>query len=303
MATMKKKEEQKQPGFLDRVAPLPSITPNTPTQSTNPPSQYKPQRYNEKTGQVEDIKKTGTSMTRKEFQNTNFKTLGSVPQTTEQQLQAEIDKENLKAQLIANQPNPSDVLLSQIGQLTPEQQALANSNAQLPGNPNFVDVLRTAGERAAIGAAGGAVAGGTAGSVIPGLGTLAGAGVGAVGAGLVGGVTALFTEYKKTSEANYNTASYNYNSARTNMEDSITLANSGAGFKSNELAIKNFNEAEAQIRLAERQLKELRQTSTVRAKLVEIEDYKRNDQARLRLELYKSIQKPTVKYVNNGGVQ
>jgi hypothetical protein len=202
----------------------------------------------------------------------------------------------------------SPELSAQIGTISPEQQAIAAQNPELPGKPNLMQVLRTAGERAAIGAAGGVVAGAAGGSIVPGLGTLAGAGIGAVGGGLVGGVSALFSEYKKTEKANYNTASQNYDLARQNLDAAISLANKGAGYEANALAVKNYNKALAQISFAEQQFKLLSkdQNSYIREikdKLTEIEDFKQNDRARLDQAMDFALQKPTKTYVNQGAIQ
>lgn len=196
-------------------------------------------------------------------------------------------------------------LISQIGQLSPEQQALANSNPELITRPNFGQVLGTAGERAAITGAGVAASlGGAAALGAPATGglTLAGAGVIAGSAGVIAGASAFFTEYKKVDKANYDTASQNYDIARTNIDEAIDLINKGAGIKADMEAINKYNQALAQIELSERQLKELardknKYVKDIKDKLVEIQDFKTNDRRSKDYYMEVGIKKPSAGYI------
>lgn len=197
-------------------------------------------------------------------------------------------------------------LISQIGDVTPEQQALIAQNiAQPTARAGFGDVLRTSGERAAVGAATGAISGAGIGSIVPGAGTIAGAGIGALSVGVPAALSVLFTEYKKADKANFDTASSNYDTARNNMNQAIDQVNKGLGYQSDLQALKKYNEAIAQIDLAESQLKELardknRYKTEIRGKLTEIQDFRQYDRQQLDFYMAGGIQKPSASYINTG---
>ena len=206
--------------------------------------------------------------------------------TQEQQMQYEASKK-------PTIPTISQEQLSQVGQLTPEQQANINSPIDVNRNPNFKQILNTAGEQAAIGAATGAIGGGTVGSVVPGAGTLAGAGIGAVGGGVVGLVRGIFTAYKYKDVDNVKGAEGNFDRGKESINGAITLARRGGA---SDLAEKEFNNAKAGILRTQRVYKSLEKNrawaTDIKDKQAELNYYIDNVLPRKEEEMRLALLKP-----------
>jgi hypothetical protein len=87
------------------------------------------------------------------------------------------------------------------------------------------------------------------------------------------------------------------------MLRAIQLANSGAGEEANMLAIQEYNDAIAQMVLAERQLKELskdpgKYLDEVRLKQTELINFQTNMRPLLDERFIRALQKPTSSFIN-----
>lgn len=156
--------------------------------------------------------------------------------------------EGTKQQDILNRQEPkiadNNQVLAGIGQNVPELQGDSN-----------------AGEKAlAIGTGltgitSGAIAGAAAGSVVPVLGTAAGAVIG----GAIGGVSSLLGKISVEQRQDATQAFNNYNNAKGNINKIIQWTNQG--LMTPEEAVVQYNQEIANVNLAERQLKELTDSS------------------------------------------
>lgn len=242
---------------------------------------------------------------------TQFADIKNPPQLTqEQQIQAELDRAALKQRMIDQQSgaNVSQDILNSIGQLSPQDQAIANGNANMPGTPGFnnvVDnVLRgTAVEsiNKGIGAgAGGAIAG--VGAAALGAPLLPAAGV-AIGVGALA-LTAkeVFTAYDQKDKSNFDSVQSEISTAQGNIRDAIKWANSGGDSAE---VVAGYNNAIARLQLADRQLKSLegdqnKYVDSIRQERTDLSMFMlhnlpvQNDKLRL------ALQKPDPKYAFTG---
>lgn len=199
--------------------------------------------------------------------------------------------------------------IGQIGVLTPEQQAIANANPNQ--DINMQEILSQVGTTTAKnvigGAAGGAIAGAgiagipTAGAGAP-LGAAFGALAGAVG-GLATGITyGSFAAYQRANKEKTSVSETNVKRAIYNIRQSVTLANKGGD---PEVVLEQFNNAYAELLLAQRQYK-VQETSTyawstdVREKQVYLENYLQYTLPMQANNLALAVAKPNPAYVDYG---
>jgi hypothetical protein len=143
------------------------------------------------------------------------------------------------------QPNVTNEQLSQLGTLTPEQQAYANSNADLPGNLNINRIGAAALEKGVAGAIGGA----TVGSIGGPAGALLAGSLAAVG----GTAWGTFATLKDAANDNVAGIDRNILNAKYNLNSAAIKARKGAPY---ELIKQIEGDNIAALMLAERQYKE-----------------------------------------------
>jgi hypothetical protein len=219
---------------------------------------------------------------------------GNAP-TQEQQMQVEAQKKTAQAQFETPQ-----IDLSNVGQLTPEQQALINAPVDVNRKPNLRQILNSAGESAAKGAAGVAVGGAAVGSVVPGIGTLAGAGIGALAGAITGAVTGTFQAYKYKDVDNAKGAEANYFNSKESINGAITLARRGGA---QDLAETEFNNAKTGLYRTQKLYKSLEKNrewaTDIKDKQVELDYYINNVLPRKEAELRLALLKPNPDYIGD----
>lgn len=222
---------------------------------------------------------------------------GNAP-TQEQQMQFEAQRK--AAQTKFDTPN---IDLSNVGKLTPEQQAMINAPIDVNRNPNFRQILNTAGEQAAIGAAGlggtGAIVGALGGPAAP-LTVPAAAGIGALLGAVGGAVRGTFQAYKYKDVDNVGGAEKNYSNAKNSINGAISLANKGGA---QDLAETEFNNAKAGLYRTQRLYKSLEKNrewaTNIKDKQTELDYYINNVLPRKEAEMRIALQKPNPNYINN----
>lgn len=157
---------------------------------------------------------------------------GNAP-TQKQEMQVEAQKKTAQAQF--NVSNPE--LVSNVGVLTPEQQAMINAPVDVNRTPNAKQVLSTALEQGAYGALAGAGAGGLTASI-------PGAIIGGASGAILGAVRGGFQAYKYKDVDNAKGAEANFNNAQESINGAISLVNKGGDLY---LAEKEFNNAKVGI--------------------------------------------------------
>ena len=224
--------------------------------------------------------------------------------TVREKVQATIDQANLKKQMETEQatPNVSQEQLSQLGQLTPEQQAVANSNSKLAGKFNLGAVGAAVAERASIGAVTGAVGGAGIGALAGGVGAVPGAVAGGIGGAAVGTISAFFTGFKDVNYDNIAGIDSNVANAKWKINNAASIALKGASYED---VKKEVGDSIAQLDLAERQYKRAsknvyaERTHTMQ-KMEDIIKYRRDilPDKILRVEL--ALQRPNPSGIDNG---
>ena len=153
-------------------------------------------------------------------------------------------------------PNVTAEQLSQLTNLTPEQQALADSNPELNNDLNLKRIAAAALEKGAMGAAtgatGGALIGALGGPAAP-LTVPAAAGIGALGGAITGVGYGTFATIKETTSDNVALIDQNVINAKYNLNSAATKARRGAPYEEVKQII---GENIAALDLAERQYKE-----------------------------------------------
>ena len=281
------KDYLKKPDFLN----IPQTTPvaaATTTPSTTEPktptvrkSNYKPQQYNPKTGQVEDIKASGTKMSFKSMKNTNFQEKPIL--THEQQVLADYQQKQADAALIASQnptvAPPEVPLLNTIG----TDQPLMYGTPINTQDPLTSSIMQKNRMHDVITPAWG-VSGPDTINIVPAIGKK----IAAVVAGNNPKVKDFLTDY--SNEDNFKSVSKNIELA----DQQIAAAKAAAtepGYGTQ--AIQAYNEAMNQKRKSMAQLKQIASgdqkayVSDVRIKLTELETYfssemKLNDDREMR---------------------
>jgi len=208
----------------------------------------------------------------------------------------------LASDLASKQRNQMQPLLNQVGVLNPEQQAIANpsiAGGNLPEEKLDLNILgQNIAEKTAIGAAGGAALG----SVVPGAGTLLGAGLGALGGAVSGTVTGTFAMFSHRAEEKADFVNQNTDRAKYNIKQAILLTNKGGDTS---ISLEGFNNAVAELRLAEARYKELSKDpyewkTHIREKQVALNDYMTNVLPMMINRMQISMLKPDPSYIDNG---
>lgn len=201
--------------------------------------------------------------------------------------------------------------ISQIGQLTPEQQqtALGSTEINMPLDEN---IRKIALQKTGIGAL--TSIGGGLGTAAIGAGIGAGAATGGLAIGAAGAYAALggvkdvvnaftggtFEMYKHQAEEKTGFVNKNVQAAQQNIRRAIMLANKGGDAAT---AVNEFNKAYSELILAERQLKVLSKdtyeyTTNAREDWQELNNYMQGLLPMQQQQLAIAIQKPDPSYVD-----
>lgn len=219
---------------------------------------------------------------------------GNAP-TQKQEMQVEAQKKIAQSQFENQNVITPD--LSNVGQLTSEQQTMINAPVDINRNPNARQILSSAGESAAYGALAGAGTGGLIANV---PGAIIGGAVGAVG----GAVRGTFQAYKYKDVDNAKGAESNYTNAKESINGAIILAKRGGA---QDLAETEFNNAKAGLYRTQRLYKSLeknREWATgIKDKQTELDNYINNVLPRKEAEMKLALLKPNPDYVDTTGVQ
>lgn len=219
---------------------------------------------------------------------------GNAP-TQEQQMQVEASKKVAQTQF--DNQNVITPDLSNVGVLTPEQQAMINAPIDVNRKPNIRQILSTAGEQATYGALAGAGTGGL-------VANIPGAIIGGIGGAIVGAARGTFQAYKYKDVDNASGAEKNYTNSKESINGAITLAKRGGA---QDLAETEFNNAKAGLYRTQRLYKALEKNrewaTDIKDKQVELDNYINNVLPRKEAEMRLALLKPNPDYIDTTGVQ
>lgn len=237
--------------------------------------------------------------------------LGLGPADVEQMTKADLQKreggvntqafeKNATAEAAAQeQQAQTQAAMSQIGQLSPEQQALINQDLPTQNVSMAPQITESTIQGAAFGATGGAALG----SAVPGLGTAIGAVGGLIGGAISGAVKGTFAAYEKKAVMNTAAIDNNVERAKYNIRQATMMLNKGGD---SGLAVETYNNALAQLAQSERlyQLEVLKNehqwVTKVREKQIALMDYRTNTLPIMQERFILSLQKPDPAYVDQG---
>lgn len=230
-----------------------------------------------------------TNMTKKQYDDLITKMpLNSIIQ------QQAMNNYQAQQQALAQQQASAEQATQQLGVLTPEQKALSFSS--LPSEQvNLGQIGEGIASKAAVGAAGGFVAG----TAVPGVGNAVGAAVGAVGGAVVG----TFSAYKTKAVENVNAADLNFDLAKQNLRRAKAVANTGIP-GSQDAAVKAYNDAVAVMLQTRNTYKYLEQeqgyewVTKIKDKQIELETYLSQTLTMDKIVISNAILKPNPNYVD-----
>lgn len=305
--------------MLDKLAPKPNLLPNTQPTPTPPPTMNKPleavkpqnttpkpsptlgPKYDQSTGKPGAFTypdgRTIVGLSQKEidFLNKKYSDYKLPGLTQEQQIQAELDRAKLKQQIEAAQ-TPTNVTQDQLNQVgnipiqdtmdAPLTQAIL-ANQQNRANINKIPIVNLLGKITNMGVA-----------------ALDKAGKGS-GTALMSNIDsfpklkAYLNDY--SNKDNFRAVNQDISSAQKNIRFAISLANQPGN---SDLAIETYNNALAQLRRSERQLKLLERDpkayiDDVKLKRSELESYMRDVVPGKTLQMQNALIKPDPTYYDN----